>query len=93
LSYMSQNDLLIIGQALPDETLRPSWIASIQPDAITALKNIFPDLVAGKGGQVVPTPLILSDVNTDLLGAGKLRLAQAVLDGLQNGTIGTGVNP
>jgi hypothetical protein len=93
LSYMSQKDLLLIGQNLPDDSIRPAWIASIVPDEITAIKNIFPDLVAGKGGQVVPTPLILADVNPDLLGAGKLRLAQAVLDGLQNGTIGTGVNP
>jgi hypothetical protein len=93
LSYMSQNNLLLIGQALPSETVRPNWIASIQPDEITAIKNIFPDLVAGKGGKVVPTPLVLADVNSDLLGAGKLRLVQAVLDGLQNGTIGTGVTP
>ena len=93
LGYMSQKNLLLVGQSLPSEAVRPNWIASIQPDEITAIKNIFPDLIAGKGGQVVPTPLILADVNPDLLGAGKLRLAQEVLDGLQNGTIATGVNP
>jgi hypothetical protein len=92
LSYMSQNSLLLIGQSMPNDTVQPQWIASIQPDEITAIKNIFPDLAAGKGGKVVPTPLVLTDVNSSLLGAGKLRLAQAVLDGLQNGTIGTGVN-
>jgi hypothetical protein len=93
LGYMSQNDLLLLGQTLPSEAVRPNWIASIQPDEITAIKNIFPDLIAGKGGKVVPTPLVLADINPVLLGVGKLRLAQAVLDGLQNGTIGTGVNP
>ena len=93
LNYMSQNNLLLLGQSLPNDTVRPSWIASIQPDEITAIKNIFPQLVAGNGGKIVPTPLILADVNSSLLGAGKLRLAQAVLDGLQNGTIGTGINP
>ena len=93
LGYMSQNNLLLVGQSLPSEAVRPNWIASIQPDEITAIKNIFPELIAGKGGQVVPTPLILADVNPDLLSAGKLRLAQDVLDGLQNGTIGTGVTP
>ena len=92
LSYMSQNNLLLVGQTLPSDTLRPQWIASIQPDEITAIKNIFPDLIAGKGGKVVPTPLVLADVNSDLLSAGKLRLVQEVLDGLQNGSIGTGVN-
>jgi hypothetical protein len=93
LSYMSQNSLILIGQSMPNDTVQPQWIASIQPDEITAIKNIFPDLAAGKGGKVVPTPLVLTDVNSSLLGAGKLRLAQTVLDGLQNGTIGTGVNP
>ncbi len=93
LDYMSQKNLLLIGQALPDETVRSQWVASIQPDEIAAIKNIFPDLVAGKGGQVVPTPLVLADVNSALLSAGKLRLVQEVLDGLQNGTIGTGVTP
>ena len=93
LSYMSQNKLLIISQSLPGEDVRSHWIASIQPDLISAMKNIFPDLVGGKGGKVVPTPLFLADVNPDLLSTGKLRLAQAVLDGLQNGTIGTGVTP
>jgi hypothetical protein len=92
LSYMSQNSLMLIGQSMPNDTVQPQWIASIQPDEITAIKNIFPDLAAGKGGKVVPTPLVLTDVNSSLLGAGKLRLAQSVLDGLQNGTIGTGVN-
>jgi hypothetical protein len=93
LTYMSQKDLLLIGQTLPGENVRSQWVVSIQPDEVTAIKNIFPDLVAGKGGKVVPTPLVLADVNSTLLGAGKLRLAQDVLDGLQNGTIGTGVTP
>ena len=93
LNYMGGTKLLLIGQSLPGDAIRSHWIASIQPDMISALKNIFPQLVAGKGGQVVPTPLFLADVNPDLLSAGKLRLAQDVLTGLQNGTIGTGVNP
>jgi hypothetical protein len=37
--------------------------------------------------------LYLTDVNEDWLTEGKLRLAQEVLVGLQNGTIGTGVLP
>jgi hypothetical protein len=93
LSYMAQKGLLLIGQSLPGEDVRSNWIASIQPDTNTDLKTIFSDLVAGKGGQVIPTPLLLTDVNSDLLTPGKQRLAQEVLDGLQNGTIGTGVTP
>jgi hypothetical protein len=93
LSYMAQTDLLVIGQSLPGEDVRSHWVASIQPDIVSAIQNIFPHLAAGQGGEVVPTPLILADVNPDLLSEGKLRLVQEVLDGLQNGTIGTGVTP
>jgi hypothetical protein len=93
LSYMAQNDMLLIGQTLPGEEVRSNWIASIQPDLTPALMRIYPELVAGRGGQVAPTPLFLTDINLDLLGEGKMRLVQEVLDGLQNGTIGTGVNP
>jgi hypothetical protein len=93
LSYMAQNGMLLISQTLPGEEMRPNWIASIQPDLTAALQNLFPQLVAGNGGQVVPTPLFLTEVNPDLLSDAKMRLVQAVLTGLQNGTIGSGVNP
>ncbi len=92
-SYLAEDGVLLVGQELPSEDLRPNWIASIQPNVIPAIQSIFPDLLAGLGGQTVPTPLYLTDVNSDLLTEGKLRLAQEVLDGLQNGTIGTGVTP
>jgi hypothetical protein len=93
LSYMAQTNMLMIGQSLPGEDVRSHWIVSIRPDTVAAIQNIFPDLVAGQGGKVLPTPLFLADVNPDLLSEGKLRLVQEVLDGLQNGTIGTGVTP
>jgi hypothetical protein len=93
LSYMAQSNLNLIGQALPSEDIRSNWIASIQPDLFSALQGIFPELLAGHGGQNVPTPLHLADVNPNLLSDAKLRLVQQVLDGLQNGTIGTGVTP
>lgn len=91
LGYIAQTNMLMIGQSLLGEDVRSHWVASIQPDIISAIKNIFPELVAGQGGKILPTPLYLADVNPDLLSEGKLRLVQEVLDGLQNGTIGTGV--
>jgi hypothetical protein len=93
LNYMAQNGLLLVGQSSPGDSVKDQWIASIQPDVLSAVKTIFPELLDGKGGQVVPTPLFLTDVNPTLLTEGKLRLVQGVLDDLQNGTIGTGVTP
>ena len=95
IDYITQStEMLAIGEIPPDdENARAQWIVSIQPDLIASIKNIFSDLVAGNGGQVVPTPLFLADINSDLLGEGKLRLVQEVLTNLQNGTINTGVAP
>ena len=93
LAYMAQKGVMLISQNMPGGDVSSNWVVSIQPDLTSSLKKIFPDLVAGKGGQVVPTPLFLNDVNPDLLSDAKLRLVQDILTGLQNGTIGTGVNP
>jgi len=93
INYMADRKLLLIGEALPDDNARSQWVASVQPDVNSAIQKIFPELAAGKGGQNVPTPLFLTEVNPDLLSEGKLRLAQQVLEGLQDGSISTGVAP
>lgn len=93
VNYMAEKDLMMIGQTLPDDGIRSHWVASLQPDMDSAIQKIFPELVAGKGGQNRPTPLFLTDVNSSLLTEGKLRLAQQVLAGLQDGSISTGVTP
>ncbi len=93
LNYMTQTGMMVISESLPGEAARPKWVTSIQPDVTSAIQKIFPDLLAGKGGQGVPTPLFLTDVNPAILSQGKLRLAQQVLEGLQAGTISTGVAP
>jgi hypothetical protein len=93
LYTLADHGLYMIGETLPSQDLAANWVASLKPELLPALQKIFPDLVAGKGGQNVASPLILADVNSDLLSEGKLRLVQQVLDGLQAGTIGTGVTP
>jgi hypothetical protein len=93
LNYMTQYDMLVIGENLPGEAARSHWVASIQPDMTAAIQKIFPELLAGQGGQSISTPLFLNDINPELLSEGKKRLVQEVLQGLQDGTISTGVKP
>jgi len=93
LYSLAGRGLYLISSALPGTDLQPNWIFSIKADLLPALQKMFPDLAAGKGGQTVPEPLTLGDVNSNLLSEGKQRLVQQVLDGLQAGTIGTGVTP
>jgi hypothetical protein len=87
--YIGTTGTQVIGTVLPNP--RPSgWVMTIRPDEIKAIKQAWPDLVAGKGGQNVPSPLGLADVNPSLLSPGKQRLVQQVLDDLQAGRIATG---
>jgi len=55
--------------------------------------SLWPDLVAGQGGQWIDLPLGFSQVNPDLLSPGRQRLAEGMLADLLAGFIGTGVDP
>lgn len=93
LGSLAQSGLELIGESLPSASLKSSWIASLKPELLPVIQQIFPDLLAGHGGQTIASPLSLMDVNPDLLSAGKQRLVQNVLDGLQAGLISPGVTP
>jgi basic membrane lipoprotein Med (substrate-binding protein (PBP1-ABC) superfamily) len=93
LESFAQKDLKIISVDMPVSDLQSNWIVSLKPQLLPAIQQIFPDLLAGRGGQTLAIPLVLSDVNTSLLTEGKARLVQQTLDDLQSGFIGTGVNP
>ncbi len=90
--YIGQTGLQFIGVSLPSP--KPGgWVMTIRPDEIKAIQSGWPDLVAGKGGKTIPSPLGLADVDPNLLSPGKERLVQKVLDDLLTGRIVTGAGP
>ncbi len=90
--YLSQTGTNMIGMSTPNP--KPgTWIMTIQPDEVKAIEKAWPDLVAGRGGQTVQSPLGLSDVDSSVISPGKLRDVQRVLDDLLAGRIATGVGP
>jgi len=87
---LGQTGVKIIGTHVPNP--RPGgWVMGIQADAVKAIESAWPNLLAGQGGQSVPAPLGLADVDPAYLTPGKQRLVEQVLDGLQSGRIATGV--
>jgi len=93
LSSLAQDGLKLIGESLPSTSLKSSWVASLKPELLPVIQQIFPDLLAGHGGQTIASPLTLTDVNPNLLSPGKQRLVQEVLDNLQSGQISPIVTP
>jgi len=85
--------VLMIGETPPPQGAQSGWIATIQPDWLNAITEAWPKIVTGAGSFSQPSPLSLTDVNTDLLTLGKQRLAQETLDRLARGEIDTGAQP
>jgi len=91
-NYIGTTGTSMIGTVSPEQ--RPAgWVMTIQPDIIKAIQNAWPDLLAGKGGVTVQSPLGLGDIDPSLLTPGKQRLAEQTLNELQSGLINTGANP
>ena len=91
-TYIGTTGTSMIGTVSPEQ--RPAgWVMTIQPDIIKAIQNAWPDLIAGKGGITVQSPLGLGDMDPTLLSPGKQRLVEQTLSDLQAGLINTGANP
>jgi hypothetical protein len=86
---LGQSGAQIIGTTLPNP--RPGgWVMTIQGDPVRAIQAAWPELLAGTGGQVIPSPLGVADIDPAYLSPGKQRLVQKVLDDLQAGRLSTG---
>jgi hypothetical protein len=87
LQYLMDAELNLIGGMPPPYVLRSNWIATVRADPVQALRKLWNDLLAGKGGQQIPMPLVFTDTESGLLSAARQRLVQETLDKLVLGTI------
>jgi hypothetical protein len=55
--------------------------------------RLWPDLIAGRGGQTISTPLLLTDINPELLPEGKQGMVQELMNNLLLGLVDPGVSP
>lgn len=84
----------IIGAEAPAAGLRQNWVVSIgSGDPAQAVRQLWPDLIAGQGGAEVSLPLSLEGVNPDLFSPGRQALVEEMMAELAEGYIDTGVDP
>ena len=83
----------IIGSAKPPQNTVANWVATIGTDLISPLREIWPRLVEGQGGISSTPQLQITDGNPDLFSPGRQRVVDEMLLELQDGYIGTGVDP
>lgn len=92
LAYLQGKDqfgklLLVVSSQPPPDGLRGQWAATVSFDTPAALRQVWPDLLAGKGGAVIETRLLLTDINPENLGEGRLRLVNELIAEIQAGKI------
>ncbi len=94
LAYLSGMDVALIGLQPPPEEGKPRWSATLYSDSIAPMRDIWEDLLAGRGGQVVNASINAADLQPVAiqegqvwLSDGRMMLAQKVMDDLRNGLI------
>ena len=80
--YLVKGKANLIGATAPPDSVKKNWIATIVPDPTWAVRQLWTDLLTGKGSAQLTMPVTITNLDSGLLGAARLRLAQEVLDGL-----------
>lgn len=78
--------LILVGGATP-ASLPARWAATVVEDNITPLQTLWPDLLAGKGGQTLSSMVTLRDVNPEFLSPGRQERVEEVIRLLAEGLI------
>ena len=80
----------IIGSGLDfREEYQEYWVASLEYDLLDSLVEIWPQFLEADTGVEGFPPLLITDVNEDILSEGKLNLVLKVLEEVQGGYIKT----
>lgn len=97
LQYLIQAGMNIIaGHPMPAElqgVLAGQWVATLGDDLEAALRQVWDDLIEGKGGLTIEPPLVIGDINPAHLTTGRLRLVEKIMHELETDYIDTGVDP
>ena len=81
---------LIIGSGTDyREEYRDFWVISLKYDLLSTLNEVWPLFLSAERGFVESPPLLLTDINYDLLSEGKLMLVEKILQEVSSGFIKT----
>jgi hypothetical protein len=91
--YLADAGMVLIGGDDPPALVKGQWAATIQPDWVTPVREIWPRLLAGEGGISLDVLLVIENRNPDLFSPGRQRLVEETMSDLLGGYIDTGVDP
>jgi hypothetical protein len=77
----------VLGNFAPPPELAGKWIATVRADAGETLRGLWPDLLAGNGGQRLTARVAVTEIAARWLTPGRQRLVTETRERLENGDI------
>ena len=71
------------------EEYKENWVLSLEYDLIAAFEEFWPQFMEAEGGLEHIPPLLLTDINYDLLSEGKVMMVEKILEEVSAGFIKT----
>jgi hypothetical protein len=88
INNIAGQKIKIVGSLPPPVEASAQWVATVQVDELTSLREMLPNLLAGQGGQRVNAALVVSSVNGHILTTGRMRLVEETRKALEQGLLG-----
>lgn len=82
-----EKTVVLLGEQTPPDQLKAQWAATVHFDLAAALQQVWPNVIAGKGGAVQQAAILVDDTSTGLLSAGRMRLVKDLMQKLEAGTL------
>ena len=87
---LTSNNKLILGPGSDfSEEYRDHWVASLEYDLVAALEDFWPEFLSAESGIEQTPPLLITDINSELLSPGKLQLVERIFEEVSKGYIKT----
>ena len=87
LTALAETGITLLGSQPPSPDWNQNWAATVQVDASALLATLWPELLAGNGGQSLVAPVTLSDINPEKLSPGRQELVEKMIADLQAGLV------
>lgn len=87
LASLSGAGITLLGSQLPAAELSSNWAVTVQVDGSALLETLWPDILAGKPGQLLDAPVTLSDIDPEKLSPGRQELVNKMIADLQAGLV------
>jgi hypothetical protein len=92
LAYLEEVGMKVVSDRSSD-VVSNNWIGTLAMNLVPSLEALWPDLLGGMPGRLVPAAVTLRDTESGLMTAGRYRLFEAMVVNVQTGMVSVEIVP